>query len=202
MDEKTESLRDLFVETTGAEAVTEKQAEARGTLADRDDNEVAARVRALVITMRERYGFSSALADDDAALVAVARGFHDGDGDDEVAAALGVEEAAVRDARFDLHLVRDADREPPDDIERRALRRLASEGVTLGDAAAALDGDPADLARAYRAALTDAASRRANDRFRAEFAALLTDANLTERLTELDDGLREATEDIETDVSF
>ncbi|MFB6167868.1 MAG: conditioned medium-induced protein 4 [Haloferacaceae archaeon] len=201
MDEKTESLRDLFVETTGTDAVTEEQTEDRGTLAGRDDD-LEARVRALVTTMRERDGFSSALADDVAALVAVARGFHDGEDDDAIAAALDVDESTVRDARLDLHLVRDADREPPAGVETRDLRRLVGEGASLGDAAATLDCDPADLALPYRAALTDAASRRANDRFRAEFAALLTDADLAERLTELDDGLREATEDIETDVSF
>lgn len=202
MDEKTESLRDLFVETTGTEAVTEGQAEGRGTLADRDDAAVEARVREVVAAMRERFAFTSALADDTGALAAVARGFHDGDDDAETAAALNADEATVRDARLDLHLVRDADRDPPAGVDSDALRRLADEGATLGEAASALDCDPADLAPAYRAALTDAASRRVNGRFRAEFAALLTDADIAERLTELDDGLREATEDMETDVSF
>lgn len=202
MDEKTESLRDLFVETTGTDAVTEAQAEGRGTLADRDDDDVAAQVRAVVAAMRERYAFTSALADDLDLLVAVARAFHDGAADAEAATDLGVDEATVRDARLDLHLVRDSDREPPAGVALRALRRLAEEGAPLGAAASALDCDPAALAPAYRAALTDAASRRANDRFRAEFAALLTDADIAERLTEMDDGLREATEDMETDVSF
>jgi hypothetical protein len=202
MDEKIESLRDLFVETTGTEAVTEAQAEGRGTLADRDDGETEARVRAVVAEMRARYGFTGALADDTAALVAVAHGFHDGDDDAAIAAAVDVDERTVRDARLDLHLVRDADREPPAGVDARALARLAEEGASLGDAADTLDADPAPLALPYRAALTDAASRRANGRFREEFAALLADADLTERLTEMDDGLREATEDMETDVSF
>ena len=202
MDEKTESLRDLFVETTGAESVTEAQTEGRGTLADRDDDAVETGVRAVVVAMRERYGLSSALADDTAALVAVARGFYEGDDDATVAADLDVDAAAVRDARLDLHLVRDADREPPAGVEISDLRRLVDEGASLGDATAALDADPADLALPYRAALADVASRRVNGRFREEFAALLADADLAERLTELDDGLREATEDMETDVSF
>lgn len=202
MDEKTESLRDLFVETTGTDSVTEAQAEGRGTLADRDDAAVEAQVREVVAAMRERYAFTSALADDTAALAAVARAFHDGADDAEIAADLDVDEATVRDARLDLHLVRDADREPPSGVADGDLRRLADEETPLGETASALDCDPADLAPAYRAALTDTASRRANDRFRAEFAALLTDADIAERLTEMDDGLREATEDMETDVSF
>lgn len=45
---------------------------------------------------------------------------------------------------------------------------------------------------------------RANDRFRDAFTDLLTDADLSGRLASdsREDGLREATEDIETDVSF
>ncbi|WP_435067883.1 conditioned medium-induced protein 4 [Haloplanus sp. C73] len=47
-------------------------------------------------------------------------------------------------------------------------------------------------------------SVRVNHRFRDEFADLLTDDALSERLASdsREDGLREATEDIETDVSF
>jgi hypothetical protein len=46
--------------------------------------------------------------------------------------------------------------------------------------------------------------RRAGGRFRDEFAALLSDADLGDRLAESarEDGLREATADLETDVSF
>lgn len=201
MDEKTESLRDLFVETTGTESVTEAQTEGRGTLADRD-GETEARVREVVAEMRARYGFTSALADDIAALATVARAFHDGEGDAAVAATADVDEATVRDARLDLHLVREADREPPAGVEARDLAELAEAGASLGEAADVLDADPAALALPYRAALTDAASRRANGRYRDEFAALLADADLRGRLTEMDDGLREATEDMETDVSF
>ncbi|SEA21083.1 hypothetical protein SAMN04488065_2267 [Haloplanus vescus] len=57
---------------------------------------------------------------------------------------------------------------------------------------------------------SDAAERsrdrsvRTNHRFRSEFVDLLTDDALSERLASdsREDGLREATEDIETDVSF
>ncbi|ESS06615.1 MAG: hypothetical protein A07HB70_01336 [uncultured archaeon A07HB70] len=197
MDEKTADLRDLFVETTGRESVTERQAERRGTLPDGDDEGA---VRAVVATMRERYAFTTAL--DDEALVAVVRGVHDGRDDAALAADLGVDAALVADARFDLHLVRDADREPPAGADAAALRRLAAAGASLSEAAAAVDADPAATARPYRAALADAESRRANSRFRDEFAALVADADLSGRLTDMDDGLREATEDIETDVSL
>ena len=67
MDEKTSDLRDIFVETTGSDTVTERQAESRGTLTDRDEAAVDERVRELVATMRERYDFSTDL--DDATLL-------------------------------------------------------------------------------------------------------------------------------------
>jgi len=127
MDEKTSDLRDLFVETTGSGTVTERQAESRGTLTDRDDAVIDERVRELVAAMRERYDFSTDL--DDATYARIARGRFEKDDDDEaVATALDekreadgddeergggagseaapvVDPATVRDARFDLHLV-------------------------------------------------------------------------------------------------
>jgi len=50
----------------------------------------------------------------------------------------------------------------------------------------------------------DRAATHANERFRDAFADLLTDADLSGRLASdsREDGLREATEDIETDVSL
>ena len=47
-------------------------------------------------------------------------------------------------------------------------------------------------------------ARRASQRYRSEFEEILTDADLTVQLTASvrDDGLEEATEDIETDVDF
>lgn len=196
MDEKTSSLRELFLETTGTESVTERQDEDRGTLLDRADGAVRAVVRA----MRERSAFTSGL--DDETLAAVARGVHEGYDDETLADALGVGTARVLDARLDLHLVREADRDPPAGVERETLHRLVEEGATLAAAADETGVDPGALALSYRVALVDAASRRVNGRFRDEFAAAADDADLAERLTEMDDGLREATEDIETNVKL
>ncbi len=197
MDEKTADLRDLFVETTGEESVTERQTAGRGTLVDDGD---ATTVHEVVAAMRGRYAFTTVL--DDAALVAVVRGVHEGRDDDAIAGELGVDPAAVVDARFDLHLVRDADRDPPTGVDAALLQRRAAEDASLSDAAEAVGAAPDEVARPYRAALSDVESRRANHRFRDEFAALVADADLSGRLTAADDGLREATEDIETDVSF
>jgi hypothetical protein len=169
MDDKTAELRDIFLDATdGEEAVTERQAERRGSLVDVDGPEaVDARLRELVATMRERYDFDTDL--DVEAYVALIRGFYDGDDDDALANRLGTETKTVVQARLDCHLVREDDD----------------------------DGTPAAEASRERAV-------RANHRFRDAFAELLTDDDLSERLASgsREDGLREATEDIETDVSL
>ncbi|OYR42575.1 MULTISPECIES: hypothetical protein [unclassified Halorubrum] len=220
MDEKTAELRDIFVETTGSDTVTERQAESPGTLTDRDEAAVAERVRELVAAMRERYDFSTDL--DDATYARIARGHFELDDDAAIAAALAEGDAAesdavdasepvdvdpetVRDARFDLHLVRDADREVDDaSFDYADLKSLTAEGRSIVDCAAALGADPDPVAKYARVARVDLTATRANDRFRDELRDLLTDAEIEGNHAETarEDGLKEATEDIETDVSL
>lgn len=213
MDDKTAELRDIFVDATGSDTVTERQEEGRGSLASADESAVGPRLRELIATMREQYGFETHL--DDAALESVVRGFYGVDGDDATLAAWLREEADVDVdaddaflARTDLHLVRPADRDVPyfDD-----LRGLVVEGADDDAVRAALaegtdghDVDAATVARLRRVVETDLASTRTGDRFRDEFEELLTDVELSDTLARdaREDGLREATEDMETDVSF
>ncbi|WP_144799630.1 hypothetical protein [Halorubrum depositum] len=228
MDEKTAELRDIFVETTGSDTVTERQAESPGTLTDRDEAAVAERVRELVAAMRERYDFSTPL--DDATYVRIARGRFELEDDAAIVAALAegddagalggdegdedggddpepvdVDPDTVRDARFDLHLVREADRAVDDaPFDYADLKSLTAEGSSIVDCAQALDADPDAVAKYARVARVDLTSTRANDRFRDELRDLLTDAEIEGNHAETarEDGLREATEDIETDVSL
>ncbi|KAB1197513.1 MULTISPECIES: conditioned medium-induced protein 4 [Haloferax] len=201
MDEKTAELRDIFIETTGSETVTERQTESRGSLADVDDpEEVRARVLDLVTTMRDRYEFETDCADDD--LVNLVVGYFDGESDEELALELDVPPETVRTARLDLHLVRDADREAPFDMDR--LDKLLVEGADDDAIAERLD-EPLEIVAQFRpVAEADIRSSRVNYRFRDDFAELLTDDDLSQRMAEdaRNDGLREATEDIETDVSL
>ncbi|MFC7097441.1 conditioned medium-induced protein 4 [Halobaculum marinum] len=198
MDEKTAELRDIFLDTTGGETVTERQEEGRGSLAAESDAD--GRIAELVARMRERYEFASDL--DDAALQRVVRLFFEDAADAAIAAAVDADEATVFDARMDLHLVRDADREAPFDLAE--LRSLYVEDVPLAERAAELDADEETVAHYSRVVAADVRSTRANDRFRDEFAELLTESDLKHGLTEdaREDGLREAAEDIETNVSF
>jgi hypothetical protein len=223
MDEKTAELRDLFVDATGSETVTERQEAERGTLVDRDDEAVGDTLRDLVAAMRERYGFSTPLDDDAYALVA--RGRFEADDDAAIAAAVrdglegsdnefdpaDIDAETVRKARLDLHLVRESDREvdAPDGDSDSAfayadLKRLTAAGSSIVECAEELDAPPDVVARYAAVARTDIASTRANDRFRDAFRDLLTDADIEGSLASgaREDGLREATEDIETDVSL
>jgi len=201
MDEKTAELRDLFVETTGSDTVTERQEDGRGSLAGGDgEDRVRERLAELVAIMRDRYDFETDLGDE--ALVDLVRRYHEGDDDAALADALGVDADAVFRARMDLHLVREADRETSVDLD--ALRSLAADGASETDLVAALDADPEAIRRARAVVESEMEATRANDRFRDEFAELLTDADLSRQFAHdaREDGLREATEDIETDVSL
>lgn len=225
MNEKTAELRDIFVETTGADTVTERQAESPGTLTGRDEAAAAARVREVIAAMRERYDFSADL--DDATYARIARGRFELDDDEAIATALAesdgddasdaseasadapdpidIDPDTVRDARFDLHLVREADREVEGaSFEYADLKSLTAEGRSIVECAEALDADPDTVAKYARVARVDLTSTRANDRFRDEFRDLLTDADIEGSHAESarDDGLKEATEDLETNTSL
>ena len=199
MDEKTAELRDIFIDATGSDTVTERQEASRGSLTA-DEEAAVERVGELVERMRERYAFESGLGDD--ALVRVVEGYFAGRDDEALAADLNVDAERAFRARMDLHLVRPADREAPFEFDR--LRELLAEGTDDEALAAALDVDVETARRYRRVAESDAEATRANDRFRDEFAELLTDSDLEMRHARdaREDGLREATEDIEVDVSF
>lgn len=202
MDEKTEQLRDIFMDVAGEGTVTESQEESPGSLAT-DEKGVDERIAAVVERMRERFDFATDL--DTPSLVTVVREFYDREDDEAIAADLGVSTGTVSRARLDLHLFRDEDAEAPFDLA--ALRdRPDADAETL---AADLDVSPDDV-RHYRQvvdARTEA--RQVSHRFRSEFEDALADAGLSATMTESirDDGLTEATEDIgsldeDADVSF
>lgn len=200
MDDKTEELREIFVETTGSDTVTADQADARGDLADDTDGSVDERLVDIVATMREEYAFETELSDE--TLARLARLVHDGATDEAIVDELDLSAATVFDARMDLHLVHDRDRDAPVDFER--LRSLVVDDVPPAELAAEFDAEEGTVAHYGAVARADVEATCANDRFRDEFADLLTDSDLERRHAESarEDGLREATEDIESGVSF
>ncbi|MFA9515771.1 hypothetical protein ACERIT_00885 [Halopenitus sp. H-Gu1] len=215
MDEKTAELRDIFLDATGSETVTEDQETDRGSLTGRDDSTVSKRLSELIATMRDRYSFSTSLPE--AAYERVVRAHFEGtddatiaedlatvpeSSDGELDAERSISAEDVFRVRMDLHLVSDADREFP--VDPDVLKRLVLAGTPTEELAAELEIDLETARRCRRIVEADVESTRANHRFRDEFRELLTDADLEGSLAAdaQEDGLKEAAEDIETNVSF
>jgi len=201
MEEKTEQLRDIFVDVAGEETVTESQTEGPGSLVDTDEATVDERLAAAVDRMADHYDFDTDLDTD--TYVAVVRAFYADESDAAVAADLGVDPDTVFDARMDLHLVGEADTDLPVDLP--ALRAALADDDTDVDAVdAGTDTDAATLERARAVAAAQNEARRASHRFQSAVEDVLTDAGLADQRTASiqDDGLEEAAEDIETDLSF
>jgi hypothetical protein len=198
MDEKTEELRDIFVDVTDAETVTERQAEARGSIAD--DAVDRDRLGETVARMREEFDFDTSLSDDD--LVAVVEGFYGGESDTAIGEDLEASRETVFRARMDLHLIRERDTDAPFDLAdlRERLRAEASTEAIAEE----LDVSPSTVRRYRRVVRAREEARRVSDRYRSEFEDAIADADLSARLTSdmKDDGLEDATDGMETNVSF
>ncbi|WP_435099075.1 conditioned medium-induced protein 4 [Halarchaeum sp. P4] len=199
MDEKTQELRDIFIDVTDGETVTETQEEGHGSLAT--DAEIDERLHGVVERMREKLDFETDL--DTETLVEVVRGFYAGDDDATLADELDLPEATVAEARRDLHLVQADVEDAPLDLD--ALRReLETSDPSDADLAAELDADPETVAEYRRVARIQEEIRTVNDQYRSEFEAVLQDRELAERLTTAaqEDGLEEATEGQETNTNL
>jgi hypothetical protein len=198
MDEKTEELRDIFMDVTDEETVTERQAESRGSLTDAGD--ATERLGEIVSRMREEYDFGTALSDE--ALVSIVEGFYAGASDGAIADEIDASRRAVVQARLDLHLVRERDTDAPFDFA--TFRDLLAKDVPTGELAAHFDVSETTVRRYRRVAEAQDEVRQASERFRSEFEDALGDAALGEQFTAdvTADGLEDATDGMETDVSF
>jgi len=195
MDEKTEQLRDIFMDVSEEGTVTESQAETRGSLGSEGDDDE--RLHEVVATLRERESFATDFETE--TYVRLVRAFYDDEGDSEIAAALETTAEEVFRARMDLHLIRGDELDAVDASEVRDRREESDDAI-----ADALDADAATVRRARRVVATEDAARAANHRYRTQFEETLTDAAISGEYAGgvRDDGLEEAAEDIETDVSF
>ncbi|ADJ13478.1 hypothetical protein [Halalkalicoccus jeotgali] len=197
MDEKTEELRDLFLDVSEDGTVTETQEETPGSLTDEQPEDE--RLDDVIGRMEERYAFETDW--DHGSYRRLVRGFFEEDSDAELAEELDVDEASVVRARMDLHLLRESDTDFP--FELRELRRLRTK-ETDAEPAEELDADEATLDRAICVIETQDEARTANDRFRDEFEEIVTDGDLSTQLARdaREDGLEEATEGMENDLSM
>ncbi len=198
MDEKTEELRDIFMDVADDETVTERQEDTRGSLTN--EGGVDERIETVIETMREQYEFRTEL--DDEQLCELVRGFYRDQSDADLAGELGVPRSTVFRARMDLHLLRESDTDAAFDLSD--LKGRLDDGEPLVDCADAFDVSESTIRRYRDVIEARDAARRASHRFRDEFDAILGDADLADQLTGemTKDGLKDATEGMETDVSF
>ena len=108
----------------------------------------------------------------------------------------------VSRARIDLHLLREVDSDAPFDADD--LRELLDADASTAECAEELDVSESTVRRYRRVIDAQAERRTVNDRYRDEFEAVLQDRELSDRMTEevQKDGLDDATEGMETNVSF
>lgn len=200
MDEKTEELRDIFMDVAEEGTVTERQQEGHGSLSDVDEAEIAQRLQDVVTDMRERYDFETEL--DEETLARIVRGFYASEDDEALASDLDLDAETVFTARMDLHLISEDDTDAP--LSMATLRDLLAEDADTEAIAAELDAEEETIAHYRRVAAAQNRARRASHRFQTAFEDVLTDADLSIRLTAgvQEDGLEDATEDMETNVSF
>lgn len=199
MDEKTQELRDIFMDVADDATVTERQEAARGSLAG-EERDVEGRLREVVADMRAALGFDTAL--DDAALARVVHGFYEGESDTAIAEALDVARTTVFRARLDLHLVRERDTDAP--FELADLRAALSEGRATDDIAADLDVSASTVRRYARVVEAQDAARRVSHRYRSAFEEVFPESNLSVNMTGdvKRDGLDDALDGMESNVSF
>jgi hypothetical protein len=196
MDEKTEQLRDIFMDVTESETVTERQAQQRGSLVRDGDGEQ--QLSAIVARMREEVEFGTDL--DDGTLCRVVREFYEGADDAEIAATLSLSEETVFRARMDLHLVREEDAP----VDLGALGDATERHDSVAEVARELGTDAERIVRARRVLAARESMRRSSHRFRTAFEELLTDADLAGGWTDTvrEDGIRDAAEGSEAEVDF
>jgi lambda repressor-like predicted transcriptional regulator len=202
MDEDTERLRDIFLDVTETDTVTESQTASPGTLAG-GDADALARLSTVIEEMRQAISFETDLSTD--TLARIVRAFYAGETDDAIASTLDIPIATVFAARMDLHLFRESDLPAGVDPETLDTHADATETAL----AERLDTDPETIRRARHVRAAREAARDVSDRFRDAFADVLTAAGLETSMTAgiREDGLWEATEDIDSleddaDVDF
>lgn len=197
MDEKTEELRDIFVNVTDESTVTERQEDLRGSLAR--EGAPTERTERVVRAMAERYAFETDLAVE--TLVELVEAFYGGAGDGNLAETIEESHHAVFRARMDLHLVREADTEAP--FELNALRERLEHEDSVGEIAADLEVAESTVRRYRQVVETQTERRTVGDRFREAFNEIYLDTDLAAHTDDVTrDGLEEATDGLESDVSF
>lgn len=199
MDEKTAELRELFMDVTDEETVTERQAEPRGTLTD-DSRSVNERLLDVIADIDEACTVTTPLSDEQQCRLV--RMFYAGKDDETIATELDVTTEDVFLTRMEFHLIRDAD--TPSEETEVVIRDLLADGASQATIANETSLSETTVERACEAIDAENRSRRFSYRFRTAFEEILTDADLNVQFTTdtHEDGLEDATDGAETNVEL
>lgn len=171
--ERTARLREIFLDVSDDETVTEHQQDTHSTLNSHAADE---RLGAIVREMCDKYDIRTSFEEDE--LVELVRLFHEGHSDTAIARTLGNEnrDRTVARARINLHLFRESDLEAPFDMERH--QELVEEQASTAAMATALDVSKSTV-RAYRRTLdTKRAAAAVNHTYRTRFQEALADSEM------------------------
>lgn len=197
MDEKTEELRDIFMNVTDEESVTERQEDARGSLTR--EGSPAERTEGVIAAMEDRYDLDTNLTEE--TLVRLVRAFYEDERDAALAEIVDESRHTAFRARMDLHLVRESDMDAPFELD--TLRERLENDDSISEIATAFDVAESTVRRYRRVIETQAERRAVGDRFREAFDEIYLDTDLASHTDDVTrDGLEEATEGMENDLSL
>ena len=188
--EKTDRLREIFLDVADNPTVTEDQQETPGTL---ESNSVPNEsLRAIVQEMKQKYGFRTSLEMDE--LVTLVQLFYDDYSDTAIARELGnaSRDKTVARARIHLQLLRETDFDAPFDLDH--LRDLLDDETSPETMAEVLDVSKSTVRRYRRILDAEQAAEAVDYRYQQRFEAVLagpeTDQSIRESLESgLDDAL-------------
>lgn len=187
--EKTDRLREIFLDVADDPTVTEAQEETHGIL--QDTSAVDETLSDIIREMKTKYEFQTSLSITE--LAQLVRLFYDEYSDTAIARELGnaSRDKAVARARIHLQLFRETDFDSPFDLDR--LRDLLREDIPTADIAETL-GVSKSTVRKYRRVIEVERAANADDhRYRRRFEATLAAPEQDEDIRKsLEDGLDDA----------
>ncbi|WP_231188802.1 winged helix-turn-helix domain-containing protein [Haladaptatus sp. DYF46] len=188
--EKTERLREIFLDVADDSTVTENQEETPGTLGANSDPTEA--LRSIIREMKQKYGFQTSLEIDELAILVHL--FYDEYSDTAIARELGnaSRDKTVTRARIHLQLLRETDFNAPFDLDR--LRDLREDEETSTKAIAETLGVSKSTVRRYCRILdAEQAAGAVDHRYQQQFEAALADSDPDRSIREsLDSDLDDA----------
>jgi hypothetical protein len=179
--EKTDRLREIFLDVAGDHTVTEDQQETPSTI---ESNSVPSdSLRAIIQEMKQKYGFRTSLETDE--LITLVRLFYEDYSDTAIARELGnaSRDKTVTRARIHLQLFRETDFDAPVDLDE--LRDLLDAETSTTKIAKALDTSKSTIGRYRRILDAEQAAEAVDHRYQQRFEEALSDP-------ETDHSIREA----------